>query len=207
MILRIGASGGGLHAAHAKIESMLSRFQYTRTKRRQKYSGFTIVELLIVVVVIGILAAIVTVAYTGVTDSARAASVGDAMKKVDKAMQLFVVENGYPSWPSEGVLGGGNPALPTAIATVPTLAKYLPSAPSVAGISASDWRYDNDGDTYNGCSANFNGVNIIIFNFTDATLAQGIDDKIDDGNVSCGKLRYVSASSQLVYSLSIDGAL
>lgn len=41
--------------------------RYLSAIRRTKPSGFTIVELLIVIVVIGILAAIVIVAYQGVT--------------------------------------------------------------------------------------------------------------------------------------------
>lgn len=40
----------------------------------KRTTGFTIVELLVVVVVIGILAAIVTVAYNGITNQARGSS-------------------------------------------------------------------------------------------------------------------------------------
>ena len=47
----------------------------TPTKLPTRYSGFTIVELLIVIVVIAILAAISLVAYTGVQNSANDAAV------------------------------------------------------------------------------------------------------------------------------------
>lgn len=62
-----------------------------------KQKGFTIVELLIVIVVIGILAAIVVVAYNGVQgksrDSARIAKV----KSISKAIELYYIDNGrYP---------------------------------------------------------------------------------------------------------------
>ena len=54
-------------------------------KNQQK--GFTIVELLIVVVVIGILAAIVIVAYNGIQNQARVASqtsdLNGALKQIE----------------------------------------------------------------------------------------------------------------------------
>lgn len=59
--------------------------------------GFTIVELLVVIVVIGILAAITIVAYTGITQKAQAASLESDLINAKKQLQLFQVENeGYP---------------------------------------------------------------------------------------------------------------
>tara|TARA_B100001250_G_C19647116_1_gene720897 strand:- start:146 stop:706 length:561 start_codon:yes stop_codon:yes gene_type:complete len=63
----------------------------------RKNSGFTIVELLIVVVVIGILAAIVIVAYNGITVSARDSARVSTIKQIQKAIELYYVDNGtYP---------------------------------------------------------------------------------------------------------------
>ena len=61
---------------------------------RKSISGFTIVELLIVVVVIGILAAIVTVAYTGITTQAKNLKTVAAVDSWAKAIQLYRIENG-----------------------------------------------------------------------------------------------------------------
>ncbi|MDB5165339.1 MAG: Fimbrial protein, partial [Candidatus Saccharibacteria bacterium] len=47
-----------------------------------KQRGFTIVELLIVIVVIGILAAITIVAYNGIQNRARVSSVNSALTQV-----------------------------------------------------------------------------------------------------------------------------
>lgn len=53
----------------------------------RKQKGFTIVELLIVIVVIGILAAITIVAYNGVQERARVSSANSDLTLLNKAIQ------------------------------------------------------------------------------------------------------------------------
>lgn len=57
-------------------------------------TGFTIVELLIVVVVIAILAAITIVAYNGVTQRAKVAATQSAAQQALKKIQAYMVING-----------------------------------------------------------------------------------------------------------------
>ena len=67
-----------------------------------KQKGFTIVELLIVIVVIGILAAITIVAYNGIQERARVATAQADLSNNAKKMQLYYAENGaYPSTPTQ----------------------------------------------------------------------------------------------------------
>lgn len=63
-----------------------------QAKKRQ--TGFTIVELLIVIVVIGILAAITIVAYNGVQDRAKAAKISTDLSLLSKAIQAARVNSG-----------------------------------------------------------------------------------------------------------------
>jgi prepilin-type N-terminal cleavage/methylation domain-containing protein len=74
-----------------------------RTKKegeivRAKNTGFTIVELLIVIVVIGVLAAISIVAYTGITQKANNAAIISAANQTLKAIQAYMAAKGdYPT--------------------------------------------------------------------------------------------------------------
>lgn len=68
-------------------------------KRRSGRRGFTIVELLIVIVVIAILAAITTVAYNGISRQTREASIKEEL--ANSAKQLHVIKVNTGSFPSD----------------------------------------------------------------------------------------------------------
>ena len=65
----------------------------------RKQLGFTIVELLIVIVVIAILAAITIVAYTGIQDRAKASAMVSEVNQVVKKLEAYKVQNNelYPA--------------------------------------------------------------------------------------------------------------
>lgn len=65
--------------------------------RRYARSGFTIVELLIVIVIIGALAAITIVAFNGVQPKAHFATSKQDMATIQKALALYYADNDeYP---------------------------------------------------------------------------------------------------------------
>lgn len=73
---------------------------------RKTKSGFTIVELLIVIVVIAILAAIVIVAYNGVARQARIAVNSAHLGELVKGVELYNVENGvHPAYAQQLSVG------------------------------------------------------------------------------------------------------
>jgi len=67
-------------------------------KSNAKNRGFTIVELLVVIVVIGILAAITMVSYTGVTAKANTVAAQSAASAVISKANIYYAEKGI--WPA-----------------------------------------------------------------------------------------------------------
>lgn len=66
----------------------------------QTKNGFTIVELLIVIVVIGILAVIATVSYNGIQERAMHSSRVSAVKQTISLLEMYKVDHGtYPQPP------------------------------------------------------------------------------------------------------------
>jgi prepilin-type N-terminal cleavage/methylation domain-containing protein len=85
-----------------------SRSHHKFSSKRPHNKGFTIVELLIVIVVIGILAAITIVAYNGVQTRARAAQAQSDANGVGKLLAISNVNNG--SFPNDlSTVNNGQP--------------------------------------------------------------------------------------------------
>ena len=124
--------------------------------------GFTIVELLIVIVVIGILAAITIVSFSGVQDKARFAREKSDMNSINQVILLYYADNGtYPLKPS---WGGWSQA--TNDAFIPGVApKYITNTPQMpTGDTNESYLYQS--------TASGNGYKLIRYSAT-AGLPQG----------------------------------
>lgn len=117
--------------------------------------GFTIVELLSVIVVIAILAAISIVAYTGVQDRARFASMRAEISSINRAIQFYYADNGSrPVTPtsSTGACSGGWCGFGQASGDnfVPGLSpEYIQAIPQLPSSSSGTYLYkssSNGGD-------------------------------------------------------------
>jgi len=76
---------------------------------RQGAHGFTIVELLIVVVIIAILASVTVVAYSGISGRANDASVKSDLANIAKKLETYRVDNDkYPLATNAGLISAMN---------------------------------------------------------------------------------------------------
>lgn len=79
--------------------------------RRRSTTGFTLVEILIVVVILGILAAIVVPQFTKATDDASSTATYDTLNRVRRAIEIYHARNNS-QWPDasagNGTWGGLN---------------------------------------------------------------------------------------------------
>lgn len=108
---------------------------------RKTTSGFTIVELLIVIVIIGILAAVTIVAYNGIQQRARNAQIANGVKTYQKALVSYAIDNhAYPgdhvclggTYPSAKCWNGPNGTFTTSSPVDTALAKYISTIPVVS---------------------------------------------------------------------------
>lgn len=103
----------------------------------KKYPGFTIVELLIVIVVIGVLAALVLNSFAGAQAKARDSKRRDDATKISKALQAWSVNNQKPLSQLGGGAsnGSGYGWFDYAMPTIPNSGNYAPI--SIKGVIVS----------------------------------------------------------------------
>lgn len=130
------------------------------SNRNRMAKGFTLVEILIVVVILGILAAIVIPQFTSASESARASSLTSQLQTIRSQLELYQVQhNGvYPTdldpanasatpWDQ---MTGKTKQDGTVDAAAGKFGPYLQQAPTnaftggsaVAADNSADWEYD-----------------------------------------------------------------
>jgi|SRR5579884_2142322 len=119
---------------------------------KKQNRGFTIVELLIVIVVIGILALLVITTYSGIQAKARNAKRQSDVKSLQTQLEAFFSQNGYypsntdmntSSWLStnmksldqNALIDPSNPTQSKTLATSPTAKQYSYAVTDSSGNS------------------------------------------------------------------------
>ena len=74
---------------------MKLKLQTPKTKNQNRVAAFTLVELLLVVVILGVLAAIVLPKFAGRTEQARNAAATTQINTFGTALDAFEVDNGF----------------------------------------------------------------------------------------------------------------
>ncbi len=145
---------------------------FSKLKTMKKDRGFTIVELLIVIVVIAILAAIVIVAYNGVTNKANSAAAKGNAEGVQKVVEAYNADKGtYPNVVNDMTAANLTAKVPANI----TVDAVTPTG-TAADISGTHIYYDGTAasNSTGGCIAYWDvlksgGAGLVIIKAGDAT--------------------------------------
>lgn len=191
-------------------------------KIHRAQNGFTIVELLVVIVIISILATVTAVAYNGIRQHTEAAAVISSVNQYAKIMEMYIIDNGRAPAANWRCLGDATtlpatngyaanfcfkptnsgtdttdfaPADPTLMAALKAENASLPTAnfPESPCIYGRTCR----GMVYDGSTNNFPNNPAVIVYFTNQTTCP-IGDKVSWWTSSS------PASSGCAYRLSVN---
>ena len=147
--------------------------------RRSGKRGFTLVEIMLVVVIIGLLALLALPLVGRARDNARAARFINDLRNAVQAFELYALQTGYyPADTGPGV----KPADMTDELRRPQWEKTTP----IGGNW--DWAVEQ-GSFYAGV--------MVVSPTVSASLLRAVDQRIDDGDLSAG--RFQSEGSGVVY--------
>ena len=129
--------------------------KHTMWASKQKQTGFTIIELLVVIVVIGILATVIIIAYNGAQDRARFASYRSDISRINDAIQVYFGEKGsYPYDASVGSTPGssycitGTTSFMSNTGLAPSYINPMPKVSSVPNGTYYAYCWKGAGDEY-----------------------------------------------------------
>lgn len=130
-------------------------------------SGFTLIEIMIAVVIIGLLAAIATQTFNAVRQASTAAVLANDFRKYADSFETYALEMG--TWPEDVDRGIVPPGMKGSLVNfdIPSVVK-----------GNWDWDYQNAGVTA--------GLSLVDSN-ADDELMQRVDEKLDDGNLESGR--------------------
>jgi general secretion pathway protein G len=93
-----------MSSLHLRTDSRsLTGQPVSRVRRPRRDSGFTLIEIMVVVIIIGLLAAVIVPQFMGRVDDARIAKAKQDIQSIETALTMYKLDNfNYPT-PEEGL--------------------------------------------------------------------------------------------------------
>lgn len=167
---------------------ILMRRAYPSSLFSRRLKAFTLVEVMVVVVIIGFLAAAGLPGYRHLTMRSKVTALENDLRQFSTAIQTYALQNGH--WPADS-----DPQV-----TPPELATALPNnfaLPTPIG-GVYKWNYDASADGITAKAAiivETAGGSVIN---DDVELLQMVDRQMDDGNLETGTIQ-VGSTNSLVF--------
>ena len=146
-----------------------------------RFRGFTLVEILIVVVILAILAAMIIPQFASATTQSRQSVFASNLKELTKSAELFKLDNN--GWPPDG----GSGSTPAGMENYIQSGKFEAVTP-IGGVW--DFEYQDAGGVTAAVGVHFNGSGETR---GDAFMNE-IDALLDDGDVASGRFRLLEAN-------------
>ena len=107
--------------------------------KRSGHTGFTLVELLIVVIILAVLASVAIPQFSSSTDDAKSAALDSTLAEMRNAVELYYHQHG--EYPSINSAGGAYGAADSIEAFTNQLTKYTNSNGEVAVTKSTTYKY------------------------------------------------------------------
>jgi len=172
--------------------------------------GFTLIELIVVVSIVGLMSTFIIVNITDARNKAKAANLINQFKEIEKAFYFtYLDENRSTFWTDAEIGFGNNPTLDEIISIesgpLAGFSDYFPHNNLTNLFNGGEYDFDNDGDVQYCGIGGSSGVSLSVVVQNEYDIAKDMEALVDgDDDFNCGKFRY--NGSRMKWSISDDGS-